>query len=81
MVESIKVGYEPNCISYVNAFQLSSYLRRGITGNCPNKGNTNKVNQSNLFIKPFLHQLMSLSAVQKPSLKPQTASNAGVEAP
>ena len=37
-------------------------------------------NQSHLFIKPFLHQLMSQSAVQKPSLKPQTASNADVEA-
>jgi hypothetical protein len=36
------------------------------------------VNQSNVFIKPFLHQLMSQSAVKKPSLKPQTASNAGV---
>jgi hypothetical protein len=35
-------------------------------------------NQSNLFIKPFLHQLVSQSAVQKPSLKPKTASNAGV---
>jgi hypothetical protein len=38
------------------------------------------VNQSNVLIKPFLHQLMSQSAEQKPSLKPQTASNAGVEA-
>ena len=38
------------------------------------------INQSNVFIMPFLHQLMSQSAVQKPSLKPQTASNAGVEA-
>jgi hypothetical protein len=28
---------------------------------------------------PFLHQLMSQSSVQKHSLKPQTASNAGVE--
>ena len=37
------------------------------------------INQSNVFIKP-LHQLMSQSAVQKRSLKPQTASNAGVEA-
>ena len=37
------------------------------------------INQSNVFIKP-LHQLMSQSAVQKPSLKTQTASNAGVEA-
>ena len=36
--------------------------------------------KSNVFIKPFLHQLISQSAVQKPSLKPQTASNAGVEA-
>jgi hypothetical protein len=27
--------------------------------------------QSNVFIKPFLHQLMSQSAVQKPSLKPK----------
>jgi hypothetical protein len=39
----------------------------------------------NMFIKSnqmyfFLHQLISQSAVQKPSLKPQTASNAGVEA-
>ena len=37
------------------------------------------INQSHVFIKPFLHQLMSQSAVQKPSLKPQTG-NAGVEA-
>uniref|UniRef100_A0AAZ3R895 Uncharacterized protein n=1 Tax=Oncorhynchus tshawytscha TaxID=74940 RepID=A0AAZ3R895_ONCTS len=29
--------------------------------------------------EPFVHQLISPSAVQKPSLKPQTASNAGVE--
>jgi hypothetical protein len=37
--------------------------------------------QSNVFIKPFLHQLMSQSAVQKPpSLKNlQTESNADVE--
>ena len=28
----------------------------------------------------YLHQLMLQSAVQKPSLKPQTTSNAGVEA-
>jgi hypothetical protein len=38
------------------------------------------INQSNVFIKHFLHQLMSQSAVQKASLKPQTESNAGVEA-
>ena len=37
-------------------------------------------NQSNLFMKPFLHQPMSQSAVQKPSLKPQTESNADIEA-
>jgi hypothetical protein len=36
--------------------------------------------KSNLFLKAFLHQLISQSAVQKPSLKLQTASNAGVEA-
>ena len=36
--------------------------------------------KSNVFILPFVHQLISQSAVQKPSLKPQTASNAGVEA-
>ena len=36
--------------------------------------------KSNVFIKPFLHQLISQSDVQKSSLKPQTASNAGVEA-
>jgi hypothetical protein len=46
----------------------------------PVKINLNAINQSNVFIKPFLHQLMSQSSVQKPSLKPQTASNAGVEA-
>ena len=40
---------------------------------------TVSINQ-NVFIKPFLHQLISQNAVQKPSLKPQTASNAGVEA-
>ena len=44
------------------------------------KANWHLLNQSNVFIKPFLHQLMSQSAVQKPSLKPKTASNAGVEA-
>jgi hypothetical protein len=43
-------------------------------------GAASAINQSNVFIKPFLHQLMSQSAVQKPSIKPQTASNAGVEA-
>jgi hypothetical protein len=37
-------------------------------------------NQSNVFMMPFLHQLMSQSAVQKPGLNRQTASNAGVEA-
>jgi hypothetical protein len=37
--------------------------------------------KSNQFIKPFLHQLISQSAVQKPSLKPHTTSNAGVETP
>jgi hypothetical protein len=35
--------------------------------------------KSNVFISPFVHQLISQSAVQKPSLKPQT-DNAGVEA-
>jgi hypothetical protein len=43
-------------------------------------GNNTSINQSNVFIKPSLHQLMSQSDLQKPSLKPQTASNAGVEA-
>ena len=38
-----------------------------------------KSNQMYLY-SPFVHQLISQSAVQKPSLKPQTASNAGVEA-
>jgi hypothetical protein len=37
--------------------------------------------KSNLFAWPFLHQLIYQSAVQKPILKPQTASNASVEAP
>ena len=37
-------------------------------------------NQSNVFIKPFLHQPMSQSAIQKPNIKPQTASNADLEA-
>ena len=44
--------------------------------NCINQS----INQSNVFIMPFLHQPMSQSAVQKPSLKPKTASNADVEA-
>jgi hypothetical protein len=35
--------------------------------------------QSNVFIKAFLHQQMSQSAIQKPSLNPQTESNADVE--
>ena len=38
------------------------------------------INQSHVFINTFLHQQMSQSAVQKHSLKPQTASNADVEA-
>ena len=42
--------------------------------------NNISINQSNVFIKPFVHQLISQSAVLKPSLNPQTASNAGVEA-
>ena len=37
------------------------------------------INQSNVFIKPFLHQQMSQRTLQKPILKLQTASNAGVE--
>ena len=37
------------------------------------------VNQSNVFIKSFLHQQMSHSTIQKLSLKSQTASNADVE--
>jgi hypothetical protein len=36
------------------------------------------INQSNIFIKPFLHQPISQNAVQKPSLKPQTANYADV---
>ena len=32
--------------------------------------------QYKVFMKPFSHQQMSLGAVQKPSLQPQTASNA-----
>ena len=39
-----------------------------------------KVQINQMYLKPFLHQLMSQSAVKKPSLKPQTVSNAGVEA-
>jgi hypothetical protein len=31
--------------------------------------------ESNVFIKSFLHKPMSQSAVQKPSLKPQTTGN------
>ena len=38
------------------------------------------VNQSNVFMKHFLIQQMSQSAIQKSSLKPQTASNADVDA-
>jgi hypothetical protein len=41
---------------------------------------THTINQSNVFLMPFLHQPMSQSDKQKPSLKPQTASNADVEA-
>jgi hypothetical protein len=37
-------------------------------------------NPSNVFMKPFLHHQMSQSAIQKPSLKSQTASNADVAA-
>ncbi|KAM9442453.1 uncharacterized protein ACWYII_014448 [Salvelinus alpinus] len=42
----------------------------------PNLQHAAHINQSNVFIKPFLHQPMSRSAIQKPSLKPKTASNA-----
>uniref|UniRef100_A0A4W5KHA7 Methionine--tRNA ligase, cytoplasmic n=1 Tax=Hucho hucho TaxID=62062 RepID=A0A4W5KHA7_9TELE len=38
------------------------------------------IKQLHLFMKPFLHQPMSQSAIQKSSLKPQTASNADVGA-
>ena len=38
------------------------------------------INQSHLFIKAFVHQQMSQNVIQKPSLKPQSASNADVEA-
>ena len=31
------------------------------------------------LLSPFFHQPMSQSAIQKPSLKPQTENNAGVE--
>jgi hypothetical protein len=34
----------------------------------------NQIYQSNVFIKPFLHQPMSQSAIQNPSLKPQTTT-------
>jgi hypothetical protein len=47
---------------------------------CRISGRDNQSIKSNVFIKPFLHQLISQSAVQEPSLKLQTASNAGVEA-
>ena len=46
---------------------------------CPNRSTNDQI-KSNVFMYPFVHQLISQSAVQKPSLKPQTASNAGVEA-
>jgi hypothetical protein len=36
--------------------------------------------RSIVSMKPFLHLQMSQSAIQKPSLKPQTASNTNVEA-
>jgi hypothetical protein len=42
-------------------------------------GSCFSINQSNVFIKLFLHQ-MSQSAIQKTSLEPQSASNADVEA-
>ncbi|XP_064812911.1 fibrinogen silencer-binding protein-like [Oncorhynchus masou masou] len=51
----------------------------GLWPGSPTAGDTTLL-KSYLFIKPFVHQLISQSAVQKPSLKPQTASNAGVEA-
>ena len=50
-----------------------------VLSHLPSVVQSTSINQSNVFIKPFLHQLMSQSAVQKPRLKPQTASNAGVD--
>uniref|UniRef100_A0A674DZA8 Signal peptide, CUB and EGF-like domain-containing protein 3 n=1 Tax=Salmo trutta TaxID=8032 RepID=A0A674DZA8_SALTR len=52
-------------------------LKHGLVPSHGNYGQS--INQSNVFMKPFLHQPMSQSAVQKPSLKPQTAINADVE--
>ena len=61
------------------------FIRVNSLRKCSNSSNrhiSTSINQiqSNIFIKPYLHQLMSQSAVQKPSLKLQTASNADVEA-
>uniref|UniRef100_A0A8C7UDN3 ATP-binding cassette sub-family F member 3 n=1 Tax=Oncorhynchus mykiss TaxID=8022 RepID=A0A8C7UDN3_ONCMY len=59
-------------------------LLQGSSADCKNEDDirdilqhTHNLNtdQTNVFIKPFLHQLISQSAVQEPSIKPQTASN------
>jgi hypothetical protein len=57
-----------NSATYINEF-IDFPRKQGV-----------KINQKNVFMKPFLHQPMSQSAVQKHSLKLQTASNAYVEA-
>ena len=75
------------CDEY-NLFHLERVRGSLITFYCSglNQGNTmflgslKQINQSNVFMKPFLHQPMSQSAIQKSRLKPQTVSNADVEA-
>uniref|UniRef100_A0A8C7F9V4 Vitellogenin domain-containing protein n=1 Tax=Oncorhynchus kisutch TaxID=8019 RepID=A0A8C7F9V4_ONCKI len=67
-------------------YDVEAGIRIGLTDSRANGKSitidiTNKnIPQLSLIGRPFVHQLISQSAVQKPSLKPQTASNAGVEA-
>ena len=62
--------------------QLFSGLSRDVRlGSSPVSGwatqghSETSINQSNVFIKPFLHQSMSQRAIQKPRLKPQTTAD------
>jgi hypothetical protein len=72
--DSVNEGAELAFFSHKNSFKVpqSFLLSFYIIELC--------FNQSHVFIKPFLNQLMSQSAVQKPILKPQTAREHGQDA-
>ena len=61
-------------------FELRNTVKKGLSSTRLGLRMNQLFNQTNLFIKPFEHQPMSQSAIQKPSLKPQKASYADVEA-